>query len=61
MGGIFKSKSAKPAAAMQGVKFQPYSYTSSVGNTTGTPSGDAFNISSSIDPQLQALQQGAIG
>ena len=61
MGGIFKSKSAKPAAAMQGVKFQPYSYTSSVGNTTGTPSGDAFNVSSSIDPQLQALQQGAIG
>ena len=46
---------------MQGVKFQPYSYTSSVGNTTGTSSGDAFNVSSSIDPQLQALQQGAIG
>jgi hypothetical protein len=61
MGSMFKSSKQKPAKAMEGVKFQPYSYTSSVGNTTGTPSGDAFNVGSSIDPQLLALQQGAIG
>lgn len=61
MGSIFKSKSAKPAKAMQGVKFQPYTYTSSVGTTTGTPSGDAFNVTRTLDPQLVDLQQGAIG
>ena len=46
---------------MQGVKFQPYTYTSSVGTTTGTPSGDAFNVGRTLDPQLVDLQQGAIG
>lgn len=61
MGSIFKSKKAKPAQAMQGVKFQPYTYTSSVGTTTGTPSGDAFNVGRTLDPQLVDLQQGAIG
>jgi hypothetical protein len=61
MGSIFKSKKQKPAKAMQGVKFQPYTYTSSVGTTTGTPSGDAFNVGRTLDPQLVDLQQGAIG
>ena len=61
MGSIFKSKSAKPAKAMQGVQFKPYTYTSSVGTTTGTPSGDAFNVGRTLDPQLVDLQQGAIG
>ena len=61
MGSIFKSKKAKPAKAMQGVKFQPYTYTSSVGTTTGTPSDDAFNVGRTLDPQLVDLQQGAIG
>lgn len=61
MGSIFKSKKAKPAPAMQGVKFQPYTYTSTIGTTTGTPSGDAFNVGRTLDPQLVDLQQGAIG
>ena len=61
MGSIFKSKKAKPAQPMQGVKFKPYTYTSSVGTTTGTPSGDAFNVTRTLDPQLVDLQQGAIG
>lgn len=61
MGSIFKSKKAKPAQAMQGVKFQPYTYTSTIGTTTGKPSGDAFNVTRTLDPQLVDLQQGAIG
>ena len=46
---------------MQGVKFQPYTYTSTIGTTTGKPSGLAFNVGSNIDPQLTALQQTALG
>ena len=61
MGSIFKSKKAKPAQAMQGVKFQPYTYTSTIGTTTGKPSGDGFNVTRTLDPQLVDLQQGAIG
>lgn len=61
MGSIFKSKKAKPAEPMQGVKFQPYTYTSTIGTTTGKPSGNAFNVTRTLDPQLVDLQQGAIG
>jgi len=61
MGSIFKSKKAKPAPAYAGAQFQPYTYTSTLGTTTGTPSGLAFNVDSTIDPQLTALQQTALG
>jgi len=61
MGSIFKSKKQKPAEPMQGVKFQPYTYTSTIGTTTGKPSGDGFNVTRTLDPQLVDLQQGAIG
>ena len=60
MGSIFKSKKAKPAAPYAAAQFKPYTYTSSVGTTTGTPSGDAFNVGSDIDPALTSLQQSAL-
>lgn len=65
MGSAFKSilgggKKAKPAPAYAAAQFKPYSYTSSVGTTTGTPSGDAFNVGSDIDPALTSLQQSAL-
>jgi hypothetical protein len=55
------SKKAKPAQPYKGAQFQPYTYTSTIGTTTGTPSGLAFNVGSNIDPQLTALQQTALG
>tara|TARA_R110000803_G_scaffold153435_1_gene218354 strand:+ start:224 stop:1042 length:819 start_codon:yes stop_codon:yes gene_type:complete len=61
MGSAFKSKKAKPAAPYAPAQFQPYSYTSQVGTTTGTPSGSAFNVGSTIDPQLTSLGQSALG
>ena len=62
MGSILGgSKKAKPAQPYKGAQFQPYTYTSTVGTTTGTPSGLAFNVGSNIDPQLTALQQTALG
>ena len=62
MGSILGgSKKAKPAAAYAGAQFQPYTYTSTIGTTTGQPSGLAFNVDSDIDPQLTALQQTALG
>tara|TARA_B100001093_G_scaffold511327_1_gene578957 strand:+ start:10128 stop:10952 length:825 start_codon:yes stop_codon:yes gene_type:complete len=60
MGSIFKSKKAKPAKPYVAAQFKPYTYTSSLGTTTGTPSGDAFNVSSDIDPALTSLQQSAL-
>jgi hypothetical protein len=60
MGSIFKSKKAKPAKPYVAAQFKPYTYTSSLGTTTGTPSGDAFNVSSNIDPALTSLQQSAL-
>lgn len=61
MGSAFKSKKAKPAAPYAPAQFQPYSYTSQVGTTTGTPSGSAFNVGSTIDPQLASIGQSALG
>jgi len=55
------SKKAKPAQPYAGAQFQPYTYTSTIGTTTGKPSGLAFNVGSNIDPQLTALQQTALG
>ena len=65
MGSVFKSitgggKKADPAKPYVDAQFKPYSYTSSVGTTTGTPSGAAFNVSSDIDPALTSLQQSAL-
>jgi len=61
MGSAFKSKKAKPAAPYAPAQFQPYSYTSQVGTTTGTPSGSGFNVGSTIDPQLASIGQSALG
>lgn len=60
MGSIFGSKKAKPAKPYAAAQFKPYTYTSSLGTTTGTLSGDAFNVSSDIDPALTSLQQSAL-
>ena len=65
MGSVFKSitgggKKAKPAQPYAAAQFKPYTYTSSIGTTTGTPSGDAFNVGSDIDPALTSLQQSAL-
>ena len=60
MGSIFKSKKAKPAQPYAAAQFKPYTYTSSIGTTTGKPSGAAFNVSSDIDPALTSLQQSAL-
>jgi len=60
MGSIFGSKKAKPAQPYAAAQFKPYTYTSSIGTTTGTPSGDAFNVGSDIDPTITSLQQSAL-
>jgi len=50
------SKKAKPAEPYKGAQFQPYTYTSQVGTTTGKPVGSyGFNVESSIDPRLTSL------
>ena len=61
MGSVFGSKKAKAAKPYVPAQFQPYSYTSQVGTTTGTPSGNAFNVGSTIDPQLASIGQSALG
>ena len=61
MGNPFKGTKAKPAKAYAPAQFQPYSYTSQVGTTTGTPSGSGFNVGSTIDPQLASIGQSALG
>lgn len=48
-------KKAKPAAPYAAAQFKPYTYTSQVGTTTGTPSGDAFNVASDIQPTLTSI------
>ncbi|MDF1853491.1 MAG: hypothetical protein P1U85_21825 [Verrucomicrobiales bacterium] len=48
-------KSAKPAQPYAAAQFQPYTYTSQVGTTTGTPSGTAFNVASDIQPTLTSI------
>jgi len=49
-GGGQKAKPAQPYAAAQ---FQPYTYTSQVGTTTGTKVGSSgFNVASDIQPTL---------
>jgi len=48
-------KSAKPAQPYAAAQFQPYTYTSQVGTTTGTPSGTAFNVASDIQPALTSI------
>ena len=60
MGNPFKGTKAKPAKAYAPAQFQPYSYTSQVGTTTGTPSGSGFNVGSTIDPQLASIGQSAL-
>ena len=50
------SKKAKPAQPYAGAQFQPYTYTSQVGTTTGEQVGDyGFNVGSTIDPRLTSL------
>tara|TARA_R110000765_G_scaffold349295_1_gene439406 strand:+ start:87 stop:911 length:825 start_codon:yes stop_codon:yes gene_type:complete len=63
MGKILgSSKKAKPAAPYAAAQFQPYSYTSSIGTTTGQNEGTSgFGVDSQIDPTLTGLQQGALG
>ena len=63
MGKILGSGTkAKPAAPYAAAQFQPYSYTSSIGTTTGQNQGSGgFGVDSQIDPTLTGLQQGALG
>ena len=63
MGKILGSGTkAKPAAPYAAAQFQPYSYTSSIGTTTGQNEGTSgFGVDSQIDPTLTGLQQGALG
>lgn len=51
---------AKPASPYTPVQFQPYTYTSQVGTTTGTPSGNKFNFSSTLDPRLIDLGEAGL-
>jgi hypothetical protein len=59
MGGvvdsIFGGEEAKPADAMEGAQFQPFSYTSLYGSARGKKDGQGFNFSQELDPQLQQL------
>ena len=46
-------KSAKPAQPYAAAQFQPYTYTSQVGTTTGTKVGSSgFNVASDVQPTL---------
>ena len=54
-GGGGKSKPATPYA---GAQFQPYAYTSQVGNTTGSKDGKyGYNVTSNLNPTLEAMGQ----
>lgn len=56
-----KAQKAKPAAPYAGAQFQPYTYTSQIGTTTGTPSGQyGFNAESQINPTLVDIGQAAL-
>lgn len=52
---------AKPAQPYKGAQFQPYTYTSQIGTTTGKPVGSyGFNVDSQIDPTLINIGQSAL-
>ena len=52
---------AKPAQPYKGAQFQPYTYTSQIGTTTGKPVGSyGFNVESQIDPTLINIGQAAL-
>jgi len=52
---------AKPASPYKAAQFQPYTYTSQLGTTTGVPEGDSgFNVSSAIDPNLEGVGGSAL-
>jgi hypothetical protein len=54
-------KKAKPAQPYKGAQFQPYTYTSQIGTTTGKPVGSyGFNVESQIDPTLVNIGQSAL-
>ena len=58
MGSVLGGSKAKqkPAQPYKGAQFQPYTYTSQVGTTTGKPVGSyGFNVESQIDPRLTSL------
>jgi|TARA_R110000744_G_scaffold356196_2_gene462891 hypothetical protein len=58
MGSVTKSIfGSKPKAGkpMAGAQFQPYSYKSLVGDTTGTRTKDGFNFETNLSPELQSL------
>ena len=58
MGSVLGGSKAKqkPAQPYKGAQFQPYTYTSQVGTTTGKPVGSyGFNVESQIDPRITSL------
>jgi hypothetical protein len=54
VGGLFGSK-PKAGVPMAGAQFQPYSYKSLTGTSTGTRQGDGYNFSQELSPELQEL------
>jgi len=52
---VFGGSEAKPAEAMKGAQFQPFSYTSLYGSAKGEKDGESFNFSQNLDPQLKEL------
>jgi len=52
---VFGGSEAKPAQALKGAQFQPFSYTSLYGSAKGEKDGESFNFSQEIDPQLREL------
>jgi hypothetical protein len=62
MGSSLSGKKAKAAKPYAGAQFQPYSYTSALGSTTGTPQGTyGYNVSTTPNPSLTSLGQSALG
>ena len=52
----------KPAQPYAGAQFQPYSYTSALGSTTGKKEGEyGYNVSTTLNPSLTSLGQSALG
>jgi len=55
-GSLFGGGKAAQPQAMKEAQLQPYSYTSLIGNTSGTKGEDgAYNFSTALTPQLQSL------
>jgi len=52
---VFGGSKAKPAKAMAGAQFQPFSYTNLYGSARGDRNGQSFNFSQDLDPRLQQL------